>query len=142
VEFVWDEEIMTPQENQANIDFAKKFLLKYEYKMMKLMNWNVMLPSPLDFLRHSLQFAALLEGIPKECYLPEGIPNPLEDRGADTVLHQKYDTMMFACAAAILDRAAMDYYSLSFLGSQIAAAVFWIVYPKKGSKGVFDCMTY
>lgn len=126
---------MSPQENQANIDYAKKFLLKYEYKMMKLMNWNVMLPTPLDFLRHSLQFAAISEGVPDECCLPEGIPNPCEERGADTILHQKYSTMMFARAAAILDRAAMDYYSLNFLGSQIAAAVFWIVYPKRGSRG-------
>jgi hypothetical protein len=137
VEFVWDEESMTPQENQANIDFAKKFLLKYEFKLMKLMDWNVMLPTPLDFLRHSFQFAALFEGSLYNSDLPDMLFDSRYERGADTVLHQKYDTMMFAQAAAIIDRAVMDYHSLNFLGSQIAAAVFWMIYPKRGPKGTF-----
>ncbi len=128
---------MTPQENQANIDFAKKFLLKYEFKLMKLMDWNVMLPTPLDFLRHSFQFAALFEGSLYNSDLPDMLFDSRYERGADTVLHQKYDTMMFAQAAAIIDRAVMDYHSLNFLGSQIAAAVFWMIYPKRGPKGTF-----
>jgi hypothetical protein len=33
---MWDEETMTPEENQAQIDLAKRFLLKYEYKLMKV----------------------------------------------------------------------------------------------------------
>lgn len=127
---------MTPKENQECFEYAKKFLLKYEFKMMKLMNGNVILPTPLDFLRHNLQYAALWEEVPEKGVLPEGIPNPLEDRGANTVFHQKYDTMMFARGAAILDRAAMDYHSLNFLGSQIAAAVFWLIYPRKESEGI------
>ncbi|KAJ3369935.1 hypothetical protein HDU91_006735 [Kappamyces sp. JEL0680] len=135
VEFMWDEEAMSPEENQRNLEQAKRFLLKYECKLMKLMKWNVMLPTSIDFLRHSLQFAMLFEG--KTC--SERLSAPLYDsrdeRGNDTVFHQKFDTLLFAQAAAILDKAAIDYHSLPFLGSQLAAAAFWMVYPKDGSSG-------
>jgi hypothetical protein len=33
---MWDEEKMTPEENQRQIDQAKRFLLKYECKLMKV----------------------------------------------------------------------------------------------------------
>ena len=100
------------------------------------MNWDVILPTSIEFLRHNLQYAALWEEVPETGVLPDVIRDPLADRQANTVFHQKYDTMMFARGAVILDRAALDYHSLNFRQSQIAAAVFWMIYPKKGSEGI------
>lgn len=92
-----------------------------------------MLPTPLDFLRHAFQYAALFEGNSVNNPLPEMLYDCRKEKGFVTVLHQKYDTMLFAQAASMLDRIVVDYDSLSFPGSQLAAAVFWKVYPKKST---------
>ncbi len=87
-----------------------------------------MLPTAIDFLRHSFQFAALYTQSEDMTPLPEMLYESREEQGNDTVLHQRFDTMLFAQACSILDRAVIDYQSIEFLGSQLAAGVFWKTY--------------
>ena len=64
-----------------------------------------MLPTAVDFLRHNFKMAAIYN---------------------KTALN--YDSMIFARACLLLDRAVFDYDSLCFSGSQLAAGVFWIFF--------------
>jgi hypothetical protein len=130
VEFVYDEENYTLEENMKSLDDAKRFLMKYEYKLMKTMKWDVMIPTVIDFLEHAFQFAAIATGQAINFPLPENIRDYRDDPSANTILHQKYDTLLFVRAASIADKAVMDYHSLKYAPSEIAAAVFWRVYSE------------
>ncbi|KAJ2995978.1 hypothetical protein HDV02_000264 [Globomyces sp. JEL0801] len=122
IEFMWDEN--EPNEvNEKQMELGKMFLLKYEYKLMKIMNWDLLLPTPLDFLQHALQFATFVE--PPTYY--EDLPNELvesRDR-CTTIQHQRYCTMQFSHAVTILDQSVLDYRSLSFPPSVLAATAFY-----------------
>lgn len=98
-----------------------------------MLNWDVILPTSFDFLRHNLQYAALYSGQVSYARLPSMLYESREERSAKTVMHQRYDTLVFARAAAILDQAMLDYDSLAIVGSVLAAAVFWLVYLENGS---------
>jgi hypothetical protein len=37
VEFMWDEENLSPEDNAKQMEDAKRFLLKFEYKLMKVL---------------------------------------------------------------------------------------------------------
>jgi hypothetical protein len=100
------------------------------------MKWDVFLPLAIDFLRHSFQYAAMYEGKFSEERLEAPLYDSRNERGRNTVLHQKFDTMLFAQASSILDKAILDYHSLNFLGSQLAAAAFWMVCSNISSKPV------
>jgi hypothetical protein len=128
VEFVYDEE-KTPDQNRKNTEDAQRFLMKYEYKLMKTMKWDVMIPTAIDFLEHAFQFAAFISN-PQPLPFPENIPDLRDDPSANTILHQQYDTMLFARAASIVDKAVMDYHSLKFAPSEIAASAFWRIYSE------------
>lgn len=97
----------------------------------KVMKWDILIPSPMTFLKHSFQIATISTG--------KDFPDRLQhdwlflydsrlNRGRDPILMQIFDTMDFSRAAAILDLAVADYGSLQFAGSQLAAAVFYISY--------------
>lgn len=42
---MWDEEAMSPEENQRNLEQAKRFLLKYECKLMKVLGCRSLMPA-------------------------------------------------------------------------------------------------
>jgi hypothetical protein len=59
--------------------------------------------------------------------LPDLLYDSRQEYSSTSSMHQRYDTMLFAKAASILDQAVMDYESLNFSSSILAAAVFWKV---------------
>ena len=96
------------------------------------MNWDIFLPTPIDFLNHAFQFAAIhdeepefLEDVPAEFYNSR----EAELLSSQSALHPKFDIMLFIRAATILDNAVLDFESTSFTGSELASGIFWIVYP-------------
>ncbi|KAJ3277141.1 hypothetical protein HDV01_000193 [Terramyces sp. JEL0728] len=139
VEFLYDEEL-PPETNNKNQSDAKKFLLKWEFKLMLSMEWNVLIPTAHDFLKHSFQFATIADKKRNPSELPgtEDIPMGLFDSNVvqtnPTFFHPRYNAVLFAKACTLLDKAAMDSKSCDFLPSELAAAVFWRSYPKSSTE--------
>lgn len=107
------------------------------------MDWNVLIPTPHDFLKHSFQFATLADKTRRPNEIPgaEAIPMGLFDSNAvqtnATFFHPRYNAVLFAKACTLLDKAVMDSQSCDFLSSELAAAVFWRSYPKSTTDGKF-----
>ncbi|KAJ3325913.1 hypothetical protein HDV06_002298 [Boothiomyces sp. JEL0866] len=139
VEFLYDEDL-PPEVNNHNQAQAKKFLLKWEFKLMMNMDWNILLPTAQDFLKHAYQFATVADRKRQPNELPgaEEIPMGLFDSNAvqtnSTFFHPRYNSVLFAKACTLLDKAIMDSKSCDFLSSELAAAVFWRSYPKSETK--------
>jgi hypothetical protein len=101
--------------------------------LTKHLNWDVFLPTPIDFLKHAFHFAAIFEG---EDQIPWGDVPPAfynsrvaEKSSSNSVLHPRFEIMLFIRAATILDNAVLDFGSSSFTGSELASGIFYIVFP-------------
>lgn len=128
MEFIWNED-ETDIQNRILVQDAIKFVIKYEHKFTMHHHWNIFVPIPIDFLRHSFHFAALKEDIQQFEPFPDGFYNSMEEDVNSTVMHQKYNTTLFLKAVSLLDDALLDFDSLNFAGSKLAAGVFWKTYP-------------
>jgi hypothetical protein len=140
VEFVYDDENMTPDQNIKAMDDAKRFLMKFECKLMKTMKWDVMIPTVIDFLEHAFQFATIASGNAISYPFPDIIRDYRDDPSANTIIHQKYDTVFFARAASIADKAVMDYHSMKYSPSEIAASIFWRVYSESSKEPISELL--
>lgn len=129
VQFLWDEQNCTPLENFKQKEAATRFLLKYEFKLVKIMKCDLLYPNALDFLRHAYQFATLHTPMVQEP-IPLMLFDSRTETSSNSVLHPQYNTMAFVKAADILDKVIMDVVSLNFAPSLLAAAVFWKTYPR------------
>lgn len=83
------------------------------------------LPTPLDFLRQGIQNSCIIFKKFASKEIPEYLYDSRCELSANTMMHPKFDGMIFARAASILDKAVADYESLQFSASILAAAVLW-----------------
>ena len=61
--FQWDEDL--PENTNVDIlEDAVRILLEKEISLMKITNWDILIPTPLDFLHHCFQFATYGIGKP------------------------------------------------------------------------------
>ena len=125
--FQWDDD-KQEFENEYILKESIKVLLENELKLMKVTNWNVLIPTSLDFLQHSFQFATFASRL--HFYVND---IPKSKGGQSTLMHRRYDRRLFFQAVSILDKAVMDYQHLEFASSLLAAAVFYITIKKESN---------
>jgi hypothetical protein len=90
----------------------------------------VYLPTPLDFLRQGFQNSCIIFKNFASKEIPEYLYDSRCELSANTMMHPKFDGMIFARAASILDKAVADYGSLHFSASILAAAALWIFFDE------------
>ena len=103
--------------------------------LLKMMSWNVMLPTCIDFLLRYFQYASFCSPIeirPLSSYLIASNVVVSDEQ----VLVRRFDPMCFAKAASMLDQAVSDYDSLKFSNSILAASAFWYSYPQHNSNSM------
>ena len=105
-----------------------RILLENEMSLMKITNWDILIPTPLDFLHHCFQFATY--GIGKPLFYVNDIPK--EKGGQFSLMHRRYRKCFFFKGCSILDKAVMDYQHHEFTSSILAAAIFWKVVKNEG----------
>ena len=125
--FQWDEDL--PENTNVDLlEDAVRILLKNELTLMKGTDWNILIPTPLDFLHHCFQFATF--GYWKNLFYVNDIPK--EKGGQYSLMHRRYRKSFFFKGCSILDKAVMDYQHHEFTSSILAAAIFWKVVKNEG----------
>ena len=126
--FLWDDDL-PEHENTTQAEDAVRVLLKNEMKLMNAMDWNLCIPTALDFLHHSFQFATI--ACPDLFYTSDF---PIEKGGQCSLMNRRYSRELFFKGASILDKCVMDYQHLEFVSSLLAAAVFYKVIMNESTK--------
>ena len=89
---------------------------------MQLLDFELFLPTPIDYLRRYFQQSSILLDHSQDEPLPEMLY--IHEPSMESFMIPKYSLLLFAKAASVLDQAVLDYYSLKFPASVLAAAVF------------------
>jgi hypothetical protein len=89
------------------------------------LDFDLILPTPDDFLKRYLQFGSIVLDQRQDQSVPDFIIEYRNEPYSNTIAHPKFSAMLYAKASNIIDYAVMDYQSLEFSPSILAAGVFF-----------------
>ncbi|KAH6599101.1 hypothetical protein BASA50_003243 [Batrachochytrium salamandrivorans] len=134
--------ITDPCEVNRVLDEALILAEDIEASLLHNMKWDALIPTTIDFLARYFQLAYFFWPQPVMTELPPFLQFALPKDDLSCISTRRFDAMIYAHAASIMDQAVCIQESLSFSNSIISAAAFWQTWPDKDTRlVVFETVT-
>ncbi|KAI9103835.1 cyclin-like protein [Phlyctochytrium arcticum] len=104
-------------EVESAISAAVDFVTDCEAQFLEIMNWDVILPTPYDFLGRAIQLTKLIEG------------GKFPDLGERDIVQSCYELEECEGPFRLLQASLTHHKSMRFRISELAAAIYYLAWP-------------